>query len=223
MTFNEILARRSTLNFIVFAAFAAAASIFIVQKGLEIIYDIEAIEDTPLISLRKQFAEENSGPPDIKKWSLYRNEKFSFEMRFPTQYRLKTKDIELAPSPEKNETVIIADSEKSNQNKEIASSGGICSFEINAPSNPSRLTLNEWISTYKDRGNVEKEEFFSVDGELAKKIVGSDLAGNQYVAVLASYRDRIFIFRMILSGDSTKIGRCRQEFDLMISTVKFIR
>lgn len=224
VTFNEFIARRSIFHFIVLMAFALAAAIFLINKGLETVSDIETIENTPVLTLRKQFLEEGkSVESDIKKWRLYRNEDYGFEVKFPADYRFSAKSIELASASTEEDALVIVDAGKrlrDDNGKSIAELG--CLLQLMVGDNPDRLTLTEWVRRTDGRV-ADSEEFFWVDGEYALRRAGGDRADNYYTMVYVSYKSRIFILALTTKGSGENYGSCREEFDLILSTVKFIR
>lgn len=222
VSFNELLARRSLMHFAVFLVFVIAVAIFILNKGLEIVSDIETIENAPLFVLRKKILTEGS-IPEIRKWRLYRNSDYGFEVRFPPTYQLDAKSIKLTPASKEMEVVVVEGERKLNGEVEKnPSADAFCYLQLIVTENPKRLTLTEF-SRKSNLGLFSSEEFISVDGEQALRRSGNDMIGNQITEVYISYRNRIFTFMSSVDVSVQPSAKCREEFELIISTIRFIR
>lgn len=102
--------KRSIMSFIVIAFFAVGATIFLIGKGSEATSEIELLNNGQLAAKELDEKEglgtssiSNIAPSEIKGWKTYRNAKYGFEVKYPSNWFVD----ERAPDMNKEDIAIL--------------------------------------------------------------------------------------------------------------------
>lgn len=93
--------KRSLLNFAILFVVAAAVTIFVLRKAGQAVAEIEALNELPAYRAEH----ESTGPPESSAettgtslWRAYRNEKYGFAVRYPSNLKAEfTEDFKPTP------------------------------------------------------------------------------------------------------------------------------
>ena len=77
---------RSSLCFLILLALATGFTVFILTKAQEAVSEINRLSEGQIFLLRNALDAGSSRVADVSNWKTYRNEKYGFEVRYPSSW-----------------------------------------------------------------------------------------------------------------------------------------